>query len=123
MESIKYRNYKNGKVAWFGSFGKDVNGNKIPASNYLDQQAGISSTLTQQLSVIRNELWYNIRFGMPIISVNPTSKLLIDSYISNVIYANSEVVNITKFESHVANEKYMASLVILTKYGAIEMQI
>ena len=46
---MKSRNYINKNVVWFGSCGKDKNGNKIEAHNYESDVLGLISNLNYSL--------------------------------------------------------------------------
>ena len=91
-------------VVWFGSYGitadghsKFYNENDIH-DNFADKQQGVCDSLTQRLSVIRGELWYNINFGLPLLE-KIESKIAIDAAISEIVLAHPDVEEIATFES------------------------
>lgn len=112
----------NKKIIWFGSAGKDENNKKIPYENYSTEQEGVKDSLTQRLSVIKGELWYNLNAGIPLLDKN-SSDVVYDSYISSTIMKHPMVLSIKKFVSVVENHKYRCSIIVETVYGDIEMTI
>lgn len=94
----------------------------IQHNNFSKEQQAVSDSLNQSLSVIKNELWYNYNFGIPLESQNKT-KLNIDIFIINTINANSDVKNIIEFNSTVEKGHYSCNMVVDTVFGKIELII
>lgn len=94
----------------------------IQHNNFSKEQYAVSDSLNQSLSVIKNELWYNYNFGVPLESQNKT-KLNIDIFIINTINANSDVKNIIEFNSIVEKGHYSCNMIIDTVFGKVEITI
>lgn len=107
---MKCRNIINGKVQWFTKDSIVSDGDAVKAS------------LEQKLSVIRGEIFYDIRFGLPLYE-KTNSKVFVDSAIISAIQSTEGVVEITKFESIVVNRKYSCSVSIRTIYGDVELTV
>lgn len=90
--------------------------------NYVDGQEAIRCSIIQKLSVIKEELWYDRQFGIPLID-KVTNKSIIDSYIARIILESEGVINIEGFESEIVNHNYECYFVINTKYGQLELSI
>ena len=115
-------------VVWFGSYGitadghsKFYNKNDIH-DNFADKQQGVCDSLTQRLSVIRGELWYNINFGLPLLE-KIESKIAIDAAISEIVLAHPDVEEIETFESTKTLHNYSAKMKINTVFGKVNLSI
>lgn len=91
-------------------------------NNFSKEQYAVSDSLNQSLSVIKNELWYNYNFGIPLESQNKT-KLNIDIFIIDTINSNSDVKNIIEFNSIVDKGHYSCDMIVDTVFGKVEMTI
>lgn len=114
-------------VVWFGSIGIDGEGKakfvKEDKSSYEGGKEGIAYSLTQRLSVIKGELWYNIKQGIPLFD-KQRSKGIIDSYVIQTVLKHDEVLSIVEFNSYVINNhQYKCSLKCSTMYGEININI
>lgn len=119
---MRTRNIVNGNVVWFGSIGVDSNGKKIPAENFAENANSVVASLTQQLSVLKYELWYNNNYGIPIVD-KVKSKAQLDAYVGSIITQNKDVVKIEKFVSNLKDSQYTCNVKILTTFGETEFTI
>lgn len=124
---MRCRNYvkgANGKknIVWFGSIGKDINGNSIKADNIVDGVEGLVSHLNQSLSVLEGELWWNMNEGIPLVE-KYRSKGIMDSYILGVIDRYNEITGIKNFESTLTGNKYECDIIIESIYGDINIKM
>lgn len=94
----------------------------IRAESFATKQHAVASSLTQQLSILRAELWYSINYGMPLLE-KQKSKLTIDSFISSVVLDHDDVIKILSFASSVTNHKYSCNMQILSTYGEVNLMI
>ena len=112
-------------VVWFGSYGVDDDKAKFyneedKHDNYSEKQEAIVDSLTQRLSVIKKELWYNQNYGIPLFE-KIKSKGIMDSYIISTIVQLPEVIRIVNFSSNVENNKYSCYADIITEYGNVQL--
>ena len=114
-------NHRN--VIWFGSSGKlpDVQIINV-GDSFDDNQNAVRDSLIQKLSVLKNELWFNYQFGMPI-EQKERSKLAIDSYIITAVEGQEGYRSIKSFVSKVENKNYTCDMTIETIYGDIQLKI
>lgn len=121
-------NTKHTSVVWFGSYGIDDNDNAKFVNphdkhdNFADKQQGVADSLTQRLSVIKKELWYNVSYGLPLFD-KQKSKLAIDAFVGSTITSHPDVVSIKSFDSKVVDKKYTCNTVIITKYGEMTLNL
>ena len=125
---MRCRRIQNGKVVWFGSTGKNEDGtakfyntNNIH-DNFSDKQQSVVDSLTQRLSVLKKELWYDYNYGMPLLE-KQKSKLSLDSFIGTTILSHPDVRSIISFNSKVVNKKYMCDIKILSTFGEININL
>ena len=83
--------------------------------NYSIKQRGVADNLIQWLSVLKNELWWQINYGLPILEKHK-NKSIIDSVIINIVLSNRDVKNIIRFESKVENHIYKFSMIVDTVF-------
>ena len=88
----------------------------IKAPDYVEYQEGIAKSLIQRLSVIKNELWYNINYGFPLLD-KVRNKAVFDAYTIKTINAHQEVKKISEFKSSVINRVYEVECKIISIYG------
>lgn len=120
---MKVRKVVDNEIVWFNSYGKDSNGlSKKVNNNFSENKDYVRDSLTQKLSVIEGELWYNIMYGLPLIS-KVHSKSILDMSIANIILAHEDVSDILSFESSIKSHKYIANITIKTNYGNILLNI
>ena len=115
-------------VVWFGSYGKAADGSSLFFNennihdNFAEGQEGVADSLTQRLSVIEGELWYNITYGLPLLE-KVDSKTAIDATVSEIILSHPDVTDITEFSSVVEGNKYSAKMTVETSFGDLELTI
>lgn len=115
-------------VVWFGSYGKAADGSSLFFNennihdNFADRQEGVANSLTQRLSVIAGELWYNITYGLPLLE-KVDSKTAIDATVSEIVLSHPDVTDITEFSSAVEGSKYSAKMTVETSFGDLELTI
>lgn len=87
--------------------------------NYAYQNEGVKNSLIQRLSVIKNELWYNKNYGIPLLD-KTKNKGEIDGIIINIILSQEDVISIEDFVSIIKDTKYDCYFIVNTIYGQIE---
>ena len=116
----------NKTVVWFGSYGLNEDGTAKFANeaheSYTNEQQGVADSLTQRLSVIEGELWYDVYYGIPLLDKD-TNKAIIDMNVANIINQHPDVQSIIKFESRVVNHKYTANIAVQSVYGELSLTI
>lgn len=140
---IDEQGIKRTNVVWFGASGRrligfgnfswdnakwdsDKGGNTIWANdkhdNFSTNQQSVADNLTQRLSIIKNELWYNISYGLPIFD-KTRSKTAFDSFVLTVVNQHPDVNNIVSFKSEVINHKYSCYIEIMSIYGQVNIKL
>ena len=101
-------------IVWFGK----TRDSEKTYDNYVEKQEGVAKSLIQRLGVIQGELWYNISYGLPLLS-KIRDKAIMDSAIVNIINDHPEVVSIRKYESKVDQKThtYYFTAEMMTIYG------
>lgn len=84
--------------------------------NYAGLQEGVAYSLTQSLSVLKGELWWQINHGLPLLE-KIKNKNILDSVIINIILKNPDVVNIFYLNSSVKGDQYYFETKIATIYA------
>lgn len=111
---------KGHQIVFFGSYGKDLSGNAIKADNYVEKGEALAKLLTQKLSVIRKELWFNVSFGLPLI--DKSSKIMMDATVADIIMHTDDVKDILEFKSTIVDKTYKCTVKILSTFGTIVIQ-
>lgn len=89
----------------------------IPAtSNYAEKQEGVAYSLIQRLSVLKNELWWQINKGIPLLD-KIKNKNIFDSVVISTILEHPEVTNIISLNTMVKGTQYFFEANILTIYN------
>ena len=83
--------------------------------NYSIKQRGVADNLVQRLSILKNELWWQINYGLPVLEKHK-NKSIIDSVIINIVLSNRDVKNIIRFESKVESHIYKFSMIVDTVF-------
>lgn len=120
-------------IVWFGSYGIDSNGKALRADNnyttkfvnhynYATEQEGVVNSLTQRLSVIKGELWWQMDYGLPLFN-NFRSKGLIDADVVDIVLEHSDILEFTSFDSSYTNHNYVANFTVLTTFGSTNVNI
>lgn len=87
--------------------------------NYSSGVEGISYSLIQRLGVIKNELWYNINYGLPLID-KVKNKATMDAYIISVITNHAEIEQLVKYTSRIEGKgEYHFEFVAKTTSGEL----
>ena len=92
------------------------------ADSFVYQQEGVAADLTQRLSVLKNELWYQINYGLPLLD-KIKSKAVVDASVLDVITSHPNVVRVSKFESQVLNRKYSCKATIESEFGPVQLNL
>ena len=123
-------NPDNGMIVWFGV--KDViiqtDGSTKAVfqdetnkhANYATNVEGVTNSLRQRLSVLKNELWYDYNRGMPLPD-KVRNKAIIDAYIIQTILEHPDIIDIEGFESEQERNMYSCYIVVNTIYGQVEL--
>ena len=119
---LRCRAMKNNNVVFFNSVGKDETGRAVKAENYSSERQAVVDSLTQRLSVIKDELWYLPEYGIPLLD-KLRSKLQADLVIGSMIERHPDVIAVQDFSSEIINHKYMCKAIIETSYGTVYIQI
>lgn len=129
---MRCRRIKDNEIIWFGSAGLDktqpvydnegelIGYKAKKTENFADKQDAVANSLTQRLSVLKNELWYNMSYGLPLFD-NIKSKVFMDSSVTQIIMQHPDVVRIESFSSNIVDKTYTFSCKIMSSYGLIEM--
>lgn len=89
----------------------------IPAEkNYAGFQEGTAYSLIQRLSVLKNELWWQINYGIPLLE-KVKNKNIFDSVIINIILNHPDVTNIIYLNSFVQGNQYYFEVKVSTVYS------
>lgn len=116
------------RVVWFGSYGKNEDGTAkfFNSANKQDNFASdvefIENALTQKLSVIRKELWYDYQYGMPLTEKNST-KVMIDAFVMETVQSHEGVLDILEFTSRVIKNDYFCDILFNTEYGSVRISL
>lgn len=87
-----------------------------PVNNYHEGAEGVADSLTQRLSVIKGELWYQINFGLPLTDKH-SSPVIFDMVIADIITAHPAVAGLKSFTSQKTGHTYSFNGVIQTIFG------
>ena len=129
---MRCRSIKNGEIIWFGSQGLDysqpvydnigrlIGYKAIKTNSFSETQQGVCDSLTQRLSVFRNELWYRMSYGLPLFD-KIKSKTLMDVEVTNIITSHPDVIEIKSFDSNVVDKHYTFNCVVMSKYGEVNV--
>ena len=123
---LRCRPIINNTYVFFNSCGKDEEGKSIryqkDNSSFASGEEGVAQSLTQRLSIIRGELWYNILYGIPLFDKMKT-KIEADIAVASMIEMHPDVKNIDDFTSQIINRRYSCNVTINTKEGTLNIQI
>lgn len=113
-------------VVWFGSYGLNDDGTakfaKPDKSSYESSTDGVVASLTQRLSVIKTELWFNYDYGLPLLDKDNT-KVNVDAAVANIVLSHEDVQSISSFVSSIEKNVYTCIMTIETLYGEISVTI
>lgn len=101
---------------------------KQSAIAYSNDADAVVQYLSQHLSIMKNELWYNYLYGLPLLQKDVT-KAIIDSEAISIIYSDPDVIELISYDSEVVYDatisgyEYSASFKLQTKYGDVFVTI
>lgn len=107
---------------FFGSTGTTASGKKIQAQSFVESIDAVTAALNQRLSIIKNELWYNMSFGLPLTD-KVSSKYIVDAAINEIVLNTQHVVEIARFESSISGHTYKCNMTIKSDYGVIQLSL
>lgn len=90
--------------------------------NYASEKEAVRDSLMQRLSVIKNELWYDFNYGVPLVD-QVRDKSIIDAWIIREISRHPDVNMIIGFESEVVKHEYGCFFIVDTVYGIMKLGI
>lgn len=93
-------------------------------NNYAKDKDAIVNSLRQRLSTMKNELWYDYLYGLPLLQRGVT-KAMIDSEAMMMIEGTPGVNSLISFKSEVdkANHEYKLNFVVDTIYGNVSISV
>lgn len=94
----------------------------VPQDNYATEQQGVADSLTQRLSVLKNELWYQMNYGLPLFE-KYRSKGTMDAYIVSTVLSHPDVRSFASFSSTLERNSYSCNFVVNTTYGEVSVII
>ena len=115
-------------LVWFGSYGKNQDGTAKFYSttdkhdNYADGQQGLADDLVQRLSIIQNELWYAVEYGLPLFE-NITKAAALDVEVLDIVNSHENVQSVLKFNSWIDKHSYHAQMKVQSTFGIINVEI
>ena len=95
---------------------------KISSNNFLENQSGVATSLTQRLSIIKGELWYKVSHGLPLYD-NVSKKIEMDAAVLKIVNEHPDVITVNNFNSSIIKHTYKCSMEIISKYGELELSI
>ena len=111
---IRFKISSKNKMNWYNEDDKH--------DNYAQTQEGVATSLTQRLSVLKNELWYDYNYGVPLFD-KVKSKAFIDSYLISTILKHPDVTQLIDFTSNVDKNSYSCTFKVKTKYGDLTVNL
>lgn len=93
---------------------------KENAKTFAEDEEAVRQYLLQHLCIIKNELWYNYTYGLPLTYKN-ISKAMIDAEAISIITSCPDVVDLIDFDSSLSNHNYTMSFKVDTRFGKIEI--
>ena len=115
-------------IVWFGSYGTNTDGTakfvnpNDKHDNFSSENTMVRDCLIQRLSVIQHELWYNYRYGMPLVD-DDTAKVTIDTFVMKTIQEHQDVLEITSFSSNLDKHNYHCDVQFTTKFGNTSLSL
>lgn len=92
-------------------------GTSVKRDTYVqDSSEMVSKSLTQRLSAIRGELWYDINYGLPLFD-KIRDKAILDMEIMEIINNHPAVVSIEEYKSEVDKREYSFKAKIISIYN------
>lgn len=91
-------------------------------TSFSEKQRAVVDSLVQRLSIIRGELWYDIKYGLPLFE-KTKSKIEFDSFILSTISKHPDVESIISFKSQILNSNYTCEVKIQSRFGQITVTL
>lgn len=113
---MRCRKIVDGNVVWFNKVNKAT---KLDSS-FSEAQQSVVDSLTQRLSVIKTELWYDISYGLPLFD-KVKNKIAMDGAVASIVTSHPDVISMSSFESTIVNKKYSCKFQVVTKYGNVQV--
>lgn len=113
---MRCRKIVDGNVVWFNKVNKET---KLDGS-FSEAQQSVVDSLTQRLSVIKTELWYDISYGLPLFD-KVKNKIAMDGAVASIVTSHPDVISMSSFESTIVNKKYSCKFQAVTKYGNVQV--
>lgn len=113
---MRCRKIVDGNVVWFNKVNKAT---KLDSS-FSEAQQSVVDSLTQRLSVIKTELWYDISYGLPLFD-KVKNKIAMDGAVASIVTSHPDVISMSSFESAIVNRKYSCKFQAVTKYGNVQV--
>lgn len=113
---MRCRKIIDGNIVWFNKVNKET---KLESS-FSEKQQSVVDSLTQRLSVIKSELWYNVTYGLPLFD-KVKNKIAMDGAVVTIVNSHPDIISITSFESTVVNRKYSCKFQAITKFGNVQV--
>ena len=88
----------------------------VSIDSYADEQEGVRASLTQRLSVLKGELWYECYYGLPLTD-KVVNKAIIDANIIDIIMSHPNVKTITSYNSSMSGRHYRFDFSVLTTFS------
>ena len=113
-------------IVWFGSYGINPDGTakffnaNDKHDNFADEQQGVADSLTQHLSILQDELWYAIDYGLSLLDKRK-SKLYFDAEAYEIIMQHPDVMEILEFNSEKIDTQYKATIKIQSTFGVVNV--
>ena len=90
--------------------------NKPVASNYAESSQAVADSLTQRLSVIKGELWYQVNYGLPLTEKQRGTNVL-DLVIGDIISSHPGVASLDSYKSKLVGHTYYYDCQITSVFG------
>ena len=113
---MRCRKIVDGNVVWFNKVNKET---KLDGS-FSEAQQSVVDSLTQRLSIIKTELWYDISYGLPLFD-KVKNKIAMDGAVASIVTSHPDVISMSSFESTIVNKKYSCKFQAVTKYGNVQV--
>lgn len=114
---------ENKGIVWFGRDCKNVHEDDadlrlpiVEGGNYAEDKDAVEHSLTQRLSVLKGELWYQINYGIPLLEKQKGTRVL-DVVICDIITSHPAVSSLTSYSSKIVDGVYTFDCSIKTIYG------
>ena len=85
-------------------------------ANYSKESAAVADSLTQRLSVIKGELWYQVNYGLPLTEKQRGTNVF-DLVIADIITSHPGVASLDSYTSKVNGHEYSYTCSITSVYG------